>query len=84
MQLSASQKAATAWSAIALLGLFLFWRLAPVLTPFVIAAVLAYALAPLVDGLDRAGGGRIPRLLAVVVVSRRTLLRIFQVPAQQM
>lgn len=76
MQLSASQKAATAWSAIALLGLFLFWLLAPVLTPFVIAAVLAYALAPLVDGLDRAGGGRIPRLLAVVVVELLLLLAL--------
>jgi predicted PurR-regulated permease PerM len=42
--------------------------LGPVLTPFVVAAVLAYALTPLVDWLDNVGRGRVPRVLAVVVV----------------
>ena len=46
----------------------LLWLLAPVLTPFVVAAVLAYALTPMVDWLDDLGRGRVPRLLAVVVV----------------
>ena len=40
----------------------------PVLTPFVVAAVLAYALTPLVDRIDGWGKGRVPRVLAVVVV----------------
>lgn len=52
-----------------LLGtLSLLWLLAPVLTPFVVAAILAYALTPVVDWLDRLGRGRLPRLLAVVLV----------------
>jgi predicted PurR-regulated permease PerM len=44
------------------------WLLAPVLTPFVVAAILAYALTPLVDWLDGVGRGRIPRVVAVVLV----------------
>ncbi len=44
------------------------WLLAPVLTPFVVAAILAYALTPVVDWLDVLGRGRIPRLLAVLLV----------------
>jgi predicted PurR-regulated permease PerM len=44
------------------------WLLAPVLAPFVVAAVLAYALTPVVDWLDDLGKGRIPRVLAVLVV----------------
>ena len=45
------------------------WLLGPVLTPFVVAAVLAYALTPLVNKLDRGWfGGKLPRVLAVFVV----------------
>ena len=33
-----------------------------------VAAVLAYALTPVVDRLDNLGRGRMPRLLAVVVI----------------
>lgn len=68
MQFTATQKAAAAWALIAALVAFVIWLLAPVLTPFVVAAVLAYALTPLVNWLDRLGRGRLPRLLAVVVV----------------
>ncbi len=68
MQFTATQKAAAAWGLIAALVAFVIWLLAPVLTPFVVAAVLAYALTPLVNWLDRLGRGRLPRLLAVVVV----------------
>ncbi|WP_413880389.1 AI-2E family transporter [Candidatus Aalborgicola defluviihabitans] len=42
--------------------------------PFVVASVLAYALTPLVNWIDDLGRGRIPRLLAVLVVE---LLFIF-------
>lgn len=68
MQLTPTQKRFAAWCLIvAALGCAL-WLLGPVLTPFVVASVLAYALTPLVDWLDDVGRGRIPRLLAVVVV----------------
>lgn len=52
----------------------ILWLLAPVLTPFVVAAILAYALTPVVDWLDNFGRGRIPRLLAVVLVEMVFLL----------
>lgn len=68
MQFTATQKRAMAWLGIAGVLALLLWLLAPVLTPFVVAAVLSYALTPLVDRLDALGKGRMPRLLAVVIV----------------
>jgi predicted PurR-regulated permease PerM len=68
MQFTSTQKSFAAWLAIALLLSLVFWLLAPVLAPFVVAAVLAYALTPVVDWLDNVGRGRIPRLLAVLLV----------------
>ncbi|MBC7621194.1 MAG: AI-2E family transporter, partial [Candidatus Saccharibacteria bacterium] len=65
MQFTSSQKSFAAWCGIAVLLSLVLWLLAPVLAPFVVAAVLAYALTPIVDWLDTAGRGRIPRLLAV-------------------
>ncbi len=47
------------------------WLLAPVLTPFVIAAVLAYALRPAVDRVLRL---RVPRWVAVLLVEVLALL----------
>ena len=74
MQLTPPQKSFAAWSLIATLLGFALWHLGPVLTPFVVACVLAYALTPGVNWLDDVGRGRIPRLLAVIVVE---LLFIF-------
>jgi predicted PurR-regulated permease PerM len=68
MQLTAAQKQALTWLAIALVAALLLWLIGPVLTPFLIAAVLAYALTPLVDWLDGLGHGRLPRVLAVALV----------------
>ena len=68
MQFSATQKSAAAWAAIAAFVVFFLWLLAPVLTPFVVAAVFAYALTPLVNRLDSRRGGKLPRLLAVLMV----------------
>ena len=65
MNLSAAQRQALNWAAIAALAALLLWLLAPVLTPFVVGAVLAYALHPMVE---RLAGLRVPRLLAVLVV----------------
>ena len=68
MQFTSTQKRTAAWSLIAALTVLSLWLLGPVLTPFVVAAVLAYALTPLVNKLDSLGKGRVPRVLAVVVV----------------
>lgn len=77
MQFTPTQKRAGAWTAIAALAVLALWALGPVLTPFVVAAVLAYALTPLVDRLDDAWGGRVPRVLAVVIVELLFILVVF-------
>ena len=74
MQFTPTQKGAAAWTLLALLVALVVWMLAPVLTPFVVAAVLAYALTPMVNWLDHVAGGRIPRLLAVLVVELAVLV----------
>ena len=68
MQFTSTQKRASAWFLIAALIVLALWLLGPVLTPFVVAAVLAYALTPLVNKLDSLGRGRMPRLMAVIIV----------------
>jgi predicted PurR-regulated permease PerM len=68
MQFTTAQKRAAAWCLIAGLVVLALWLLGPVLTPFVVAAVLAYALTPLVNRLDDMGKGRLPRVVAVVIV----------------
>jgi predicted PurR-regulated permease PerM len=68
MQFTPTQKRFTIWGLISGLIVLALWLLAPVLAPFVVASVLAYALTPLVNRLDRAARGRVPRLLAVLVV----------------
>jgi predicted PurR-regulated permease PerM len=68
MQFTSTQKRATAWGLIAALVVLALWLLGPVLTPFVVAAVLAYALTPLVNRLDGLGNGRMPRVIVVLLV----------------
>ena len=68
MQFTSTQKRASAWFLIAALIVLALWLLGPVLTPFVVAAVLAYALTPLVNKLDDMGKGRLPRVAAVIMV----------------
>ena len=68
MQFTNTQKRASAWCLIAALIVLALWLLGPVLTPFVVAAVLAYALTPLVNKLDSMGKGRLPRVVAVILV----------------
>lgn len=53
------------WFAIILVSGLLIYLLAPVLTPFLIAAILAYIGDPLVDRLEKF---KIPRTLAVSIV----------------
>jgi predicted PurR-regulated permease PerM len=68
MQFTPTQMRGFTWISIALGMLLVLWVLGPVLTPFAVAAVLAYVLTPLVDSLDSLCRGRVPRLLAVAVV----------------
>lgn len=79
MQFTSTQKRAATWGLLAGGLAFALWLLAPVLTPFVVAIVLAYALTPLVDWLDNAGGHRLPRVLAVVVVELLFILAVLAV-----
>ena len=65
MTLNPAQRRGLAWAALALTAALLLWLLAPVLTPFIVAAVLAYALHPAVEAL---ASRRVPRLVAVMVV----------------
>jgi predicted PurR-regulated permease PerM len=76
MDFTPTQKHAAAWLLIALLVALALWSLGRVLTPFVVAAVLAYALTPLVDRLDDMGGGRVPRILAVALVELLLVLAV--------
>lgn len=64
MNLTPAQQRLLAWLALGLTLFGLLWLLAPVLSPFVAAAVMAYALAPLVERCSR----RMPRVLAVVLI----------------
>lgn len=62
------QKTTLIWACI-MLGLgVVVWLLGPVLTPFLIAGVMAYALVPLVNWVTRKSRGRMPRLLVVLLV----------------
>ncbi len=68
MQFTPTQKKVAAWALISAVTGFILWLLAPVLTPFVVAAILAYALTPLVNAVGRLAHGRLPRFLAVLVI----------------
>lgn len=65
-----------AWLALAAAASALFWLLAPVLTPFLIGAILAYALHPLVEQLAARG---VPRLLSVLAVEVAMILALLGV-----
>jgi len=73
MALTAAQRRVLNWAALSIALLALLWLLGPVLTPFVIGAVLAYALHPAVESLARR---RVPRLLAVILVESAALVAV--------
>ena len=66
----------TAWLGVTVVAVLVFWLLAPVLAPFVIAAVMAYVLHPLVLRLEGLAAGHVPRLLAVVLVEGLAMLAL--------
>jgi predicted PurR-regulated permease PerM len=65
MPLRESDYRKLAWLAAAAAVVLLLYALAPVLTPFFLAAILAYVCQPLVLWLD---GRRVPRTAAVILV----------------
>ena len=74
MNFSPTQLRSLAWLALSAALALLLWLLAPVLMPFVLAAVLAYALHPLVEKL---AARRVPRWLgAGVAVATLMLLAL--------
>jgi predicted PurR-regulated permease PerM len=79
MQFTKTQKSCAAWAAIAAVAVVVIWVLGPVLTPFVVAAVLAYALTPLVNKLDHAWGGKLPRVVAVLIVELVFILAVLAI-----
>ena len=79
MQFTSSQKRSAAWLAIAAFTALTLWLLGPVLTPFVIAAVFAYALTPIVNKLVASSAGKIPRVLAVLIVEAVFFLLVLSI-----
>lgn len=73
MNLSPAQRQTLLWGGVAVLLVWALIALGPVLTPFVAATILAYALEPAVGWLS---GRRVPRVLAVVLVMALALLAI--------
>jgi predicted PurR-regulated permease PerM len=73
MRLNRTQRQSLAWTALAVVLALLVWLLSPVLMPFIVAAVLAYALHPAVQWLAKHG---LPRLLAVVLVEVVAIIAI--------
>ena len=71
MLFTPAQRRILQWAALGLAVAAVVWLLGPVLTPFAIAAVLAYALHPLVEKL---AANRVPRLLAVALVEIGALI----------
>jgi predicted PurR-regulated permease PerM len=71
MKLTSAQRHSLTWFALLVGTGLLLWLLAPVLTPFLVGAVLAYALHPLVERLV---SRRCPRLLAVVLVEAMAIV----------
>jgi len=65
MNLSSHQRSILSWAALAALFFVTLWLLSPVLVPFIVAALLAYALHPAVEGLVNKG---VPRLAAVLTL----------------
>ena len=65
MTLTPAQRRSLVWAALGAAAVLMLWLLAPVLTPFIVAAVLAYALHPAVEAL---AARRVPRIVAVMLV----------------
>lgn len=76
MNLSPAQRQTLLWAAVAALLVWALTVLGPVLTPFVAAAVLSYALEP---GVRWLRAHHVPRVLAVLLVMLLALVAIVAV-----
>ncbi|HEY9067767.1 MAG TPA: AI-2E family transporter [Burkholderiaceae bacterium] len=76
MTFTPAQRRTATWTALSLLLLFALWLLAPVLTPFAIAAVLGYVLHPAVE---RLAWRRVPRWVAVALVEVAAIVAVLAV-----
>jgi predicted PurR-regulated permease PerM len=76
MPINLSSKRPTLWLGAAVVLLMVLWALGPVLVPFAVAAVLAYALHPLVLRLQRLNPALLPRLVCVLLVEVIALLAV--------
>jgi predicted PurR-regulated permease PerM len=76
MTFSPAQRQTASWIVLSLVAALVVWLLGPVLTPFVVGAVLAYVLHPLVERLARR---RVPRVLAVTVVEVAAIVIVLAV-----
>lgn len=74
--MTSAQRQTFTWIAISLAVALLVWLLGPVLTPFIVAAMLAYVLHPLVERLARR---RVPRVVAVAVVEVAAIVIVLAV-----
>ncbi len=73
MTLTSAQRKTLTWTVLAIAAAVLLWLLAPVLTPFLIGAGLAYALGPAVERLV---ARRWPRAAAVVLVEVAAIVAV--------
>lgn len=64
------------WAAVALFALWVLWLLAPVLTPFVLAALLGWLGDPLVDRLEASGRSRSTAVALVFTVMTLVLVAV--------
>jgi predicted PurR-regulated permease PerM len=71
-----TQRQTLTWIAISLAIATVVWLLGPVLTPFIVAAVLAYVLHPLVE---RLAARRVPRVVAVTLVEIAAIVIVLAV-----
>ncbi len=73
MSFTPSQRRMFTWLGLSLAVVMVFWLLAPVLTPFLVGAVLAYALHPSVEALVKR---RVPRIVAVAIVEALAIVAV--------
>lgn len=76
MPFNLSSKRPAMWLAVAIVLLMILWALGPVLVPFAVAAVLAYALHPLVRYLQKLSPRLFPRWVSVLLVEAVALLAV--------
>jgi predicted PurR-regulated permease PerM len=73
MTLNIAQRRTLTWLVLGALVAALLWLLKPVLTPFLVGAVLAYAIRPAVERLVRRGA---PRWLAVLLMELLVIVAV--------